>query len=147
MNRRAFTQFLAISGVAPLGWAEGALNMPVALTAGRPLDSTLSLPVPSFKPGRRIESASAVLLPFTDRDQIDWESFGNLLERTWIAGLTPAVNMDTGYVNLLTSEERGSVLAYTRDHSQGRRFIAGAFIEAQASPDTILVGYSPRFRN
>lgn len=96
MNRRAFTQFLAISGLAPLGWAEGALNMPVALTAGRPLDSTLSLPVPSFKPGRRIESASAVLLPFADRDQIDWESFGNLLERTWIAGLTPAVNMDTG---------------------------------------------------
>ena len=26
MNRRAFTQFLAISGLAPLGWAEGALK-------------------------------------------------------------------------------------------------------------------------
>src|SRR5438552_11865794 len=37
--------------------------------------------------------------------------------------------MDTGYVNLLTAEERGRVLAYTRDRSQGRRFIAGAFIE------------------
>ena len=35
------------------------------------------------------------------------------------------------YVNLLTTEERGSVLAYTRDHSQGRRFIAGAFFEGE----------------
>lgn len=131
MNRRAFTQLLAIGGVAPLGWAEGALNTAIALTAARPPDSTLSFPVPSFKPGRRIESASAVLLPFTDRDQIDWEGFTSLLERTWTAGLTPAVNMDTGYVNLLTTEERGSVLAQTRDHSRGRRFIAGAFIEGE----------------
>jgi dihydrodipicolinate synthase/N-acetylneuraminate lyase len=37
--------------------------------------------------------------------------------------------MDTGYVNLLTAEERGRVLVYTRERSQGRRFIAGAFIE------------------
>src|SRR5208283_3971776 len=55
--------------------------------------------------------------------------FSSLLERTWAAALTPAINMDTGYVNLLTPEERGRVLAYTRDHSQGRRFIAGASIE------------------
>jgi 4-hydroxy-tetrahydrodipicolinate synthase len=82
-----------------------------------------------LKPGRRIEGASAVLLPFTVRDEIDCDSFGNLLDRTWAAGLTPAVNMDTGYVNLLTPEERGRALTYTHDHAQGRRFIAGAFIE------------------
>ena len=43
--------------------------------------------------------------------------------------MTPAVNMDTGYVNLLTTEERDRVLAYTHDRSLGRKFIAGAFIE------------------
>jgi dihydrodipicolinate synthase/N-acetylneuraminate lyase len=129
MNRRSFAQLLAMSGVAPLGWVEKALGSTIASIAAHTSDSTLSVPVPSLKPGRRIEGASAVLLPFTVRDEIDWGSFTSLLERTWAAALTPAVNMDTGYVNLLTPEERGRVLAYTGDHSQGRRFIAGAFIE------------------
>ncbi|HEV3139792.1 MAG TPA: dihydrodipicolinate synthase family protein [Vicinamibacterales bacterium] len=70
-----------------------------------------------------------MLLPFTSGDAIDWESFGCLLDRTWTAGLTPAVNMDTGYVHLLTADERARVLAFTRDRSSGRRFVGGAFIE------------------
>ena len=86
-------------------------------------------PVPALRPGRAIEGISAVLLPFLRDDDIDWTSFRALLESTWQAGLTPAVNMDTGYVHLLTKAERTRVLAETRDAAAGRRFVAGAFIE------------------
>jgi dihydrodipicolinate synthase/N-acetylneuraminate lyase len=75
---------------------------------------------------------SAVLLPFTAGDRPDWEHFRRLLDRTWAAGLTPAVNMDTGYVNLLTPEERRSALDAAREVAAGRRFVAGAFIEGDS---------------
>jgi hypothetical protein len=52
--------------------------------------------VPPLVPGRSIEGNSAVLLPFLADDRPDWNGFRALLERTWAAGLTPAVNMDTG---------------------------------------------------
>jgi dihydrodipicolinate synthase/N-acetylneuraminate lyase len=87
------------------------------------------VPVPSIVPGRVIEGISAVLLPFGDDDRPDWESFRRLLDDTWKVGLTPAVNMDTGYVHLLSSDERSRVLQETRDVAAGRRFVAGAFIE------------------
>ena len=57
--------------------------------------------VPPLRPGRRIDGISAVLLPFTRAGAPDWDGFRRLLHRTWAAGLTPAVNMDTGYVHLL----------------------------------------------
>jgi len=88
--------------------------------------------VPPLRPGRQIEGISAVLLPFTDRDKIDWDGFGSLIDRTWAAGLTPAVNMDTGYVHLLSAESRTRVTMFTRDRARGRRFVAGAFIEDAA---------------
>jgi dihydrodipicolinate synthase/N-acetylneuraminate lyase len=86
---------------------------------------------PGLQPGRTIEGISAVLLPFTDDGRIDWDGFRTLVERTWTAGLTPAVNMDTGYVNLLAASERAQVLAETRSLAAGRRFVAGAFIEGE----------------
>jgi dihydrodipicolinate synthase/N-acetylneuraminate lyase len=85
--------------------------------------------IPTLKPGRSIDGVSAVLLPYTSDDRPDWEGFRSLLERTWTAGLTPAVNMDTGYVNLLTVDERARVLALTSEVARRRRFVAGAFIE------------------
>ncbi len=90
--------------------------------------------MPALEPRRHIEGISAVLLPFTADDRPDWDGFGRLLERTWAAGLTPAVNMDTGYVNLLTDAERARVLAETRDAAHGRPFVAGAFIEGDPRP-------------
>ena len=87
--------------------------------------------VPPLIPGRHIEGNSAVLLPYANDDQPDWESFRRLLDRTWAAGLTPAVNMDTGYVNLLTPAERQRVLSETTEVGHGRPFIAGAFIEGE----------------
>jgi dihydrodipicolinate synthase/N-acetylneuraminate lyase len=85
--------------------------------------------IPVLKPGRAIDGISAVLLPYLPDDRPDWESFRALLDRTWAAGLRPAVNMDTGYVNLLSPAERARVLAETMEVGSGRPFVAGAFIE------------------
>ena len=84
-----------------------------------------------MKPGRPIEGISAVLLPFTAEDRPDWAGFRGLLERTWGAGLTPAVNMDTGYVHLLSADERRHALEEAGEMAAGRRFVAGAFIEGR----------------
>jgi len=88
--------------------------------------------IPALQPGRAIEGMSAVLLPYLPDARPDWESFRALLDRTWTAGLTPAVNMDTGYVNFLSSAERARVLAETAEVGAGRRFVAGAFIEGDS---------------
>jgi dihydrodipicolinate synthase/N-acetylneuraminate lyase len=96
--------------------------------------SAEGLGIPSLRPGRRIEGISAVLLPFGADDRPDWESFRRLLERTWAAGLTPAVNMDTGYVNLLAAAERERALGEAAEVAGGRPFVAGAFIEEEHGP-------------
>ena len=82
--------------------------------------------IPPMRMGRTIEGISAVLLPFTRDDTPDWEGFRRLLDRTWRAGLTPAVNMDTSYVNLLTADERRRALAEASEVAAGRRFVRAA---------------------
>ena len=59
---------------------------------------------------------------------IDWPAFRAHVARTAEAGLTPAVNMDTGYVNLLDDATRVRVLDATRAALAGRPFVAGAFV-------------------
>jgi dihydrodipicolinate synthase/N-acetylneuraminate lyase len=82
-----------------------------------------------ISPGREIEGIAAVLLPYTPAGVPDWLDFGRLLNWTLDAGLAPAVNMDTGYVHLLSRDERREVLRVTQSVAAGRRFVAGAFIE------------------
>lgn len=94
--------------------------------------------IPSLVTRRRIEGISAVLLPFDEAGGIDWAGFRTLVDRTWAAGLTPAVNMDTGYVNLLSAAERARVLAETAALAAGRRFVAGAFIEGEGGDPVAL---------
>src|SRR5205807_174212 len=53
------------------------------------------------QPGRTITGMAAMLLPFTASGQIAEDAYAALLQEAVAAGLTPAVNMDTGYVNLL----------------------------------------------
>ena len=62
------------------------------------------------RPRRELHGCSAVLLPFTRDGAIDWSGFARLLERTVRAGLTPAVNMDTGFGPQLSPGERTAVL-------------------------------------
>jgi dihydrodipicolinate synthase/N-acetylneuraminate lyase len=90
---------------------------------------------------RPIDGISALLLPYRPDEQPDWASYAEDLERTASAGLRPAVNMDTGYVHLLSGDERAEVLRVTAHTLAGRPFVAGAFIEGQAGerrPDELV---------
>lgn len=82
------------------------------------------------RPGRKIEGISAVLLPYRRDGEIDEAGFRRHLRRTAAAGLGLAVNMDTGYIDLLTAEEKQRVLAWTsevlRDGGFEQAFVAGA---------------------
>lgn len=86
-----------------------------------------SHPVAKIQRRRTIRGMSAVLLPMTHTGDIDWTSFRSLLERTVAAGLIPAVNMDTGYVQFLDESERLRVLESTRS-VVGEGFVAGAHV-------------------
>jgi dihydrodipicolinate synthase/N-acetylneuraminate lyase len=88
-------------------------------------------PVEMIRRGRKITGMSAILLPMTDQHTVDWDGFSAHVARTSAAGLTPAVNMDTGYVNLLTPELRTDVLKRTREALGDGAFVAGAFVPAQ----------------
>lgn len=74
---------------------------------------------------------AAVLLPFTASGEIAEDAYAACLQDTVRAGLTPAVNMDTGYVDLLTDSEKERVLRLAQGALGGAPFVAGAYIEGQ----------------
>lgn len=82
-------------------------------------------------PNRKIEGHSAILLPFTPNGAVDWDAFCAHIARTAAAGLTPAVNMDTGYANLIDEKIRVEVLRRTQETLSGSDFTAGAFVLSQ----------------
>ncbi len=89
--------------------------------------SSLS-PIPMLRPRRKITGMSAVLLPFLATGEIDWGSLRAQIRRTQAAGLVPAVNMDTGYANLIDEAVREQILVATREELGGSPFVAGAFV-------------------
>lgn len=82
---------------------------------------------------------SAILLPFTTSGAVDWDGFEAHVDRTLAAGLAPAVNMDTGYVQAIDPTVRTEVLRITGAACAGRRFVAGAFV-ADAPGDPFDAG-------
>lgn len=84
-------------------------------------------PFDLLRPRRAITGMAAVLLPFAD-GAVDWAGFERLLGETASAGLTAAVNMDTGYVHLLDDATRIEVLDRTSALLGGAPFVAGAFV-------------------
>lgn len=83
-----------------------------------------------IRPGRKIHGIAAALLPFNADGSIAEEDFARHLLATQSAGLVNAVNMDTGYANLLTDAEKERVLRLTREVLGPKaEFVAGAFIE------------------
>ncbi len=70
---------------------------------------------------------SAVLVPYTAGGEIDWPAVEAHVVRTVEAGLTPAVNMDTGYVQLLPPADRTRVLDLAAELAPAG-FVAGAFV-------------------
>ena len=87
----------------------------------------MNQPTPALRPRRRITGMSAILLPFHDTGAVDWAAFDAHVLRTSEAGLTPAVNMDTGYVQLLDDATATQVLDRTAALTGGQ-FVAGAFV-------------------
>jgi dihydrodipicolinate synthase/N-acetylneuraminate lyase len=85
-------------------------------------------PIRLLRPRRRIAGASAILLPFESGGAVDWPGFTGQVRRTSEAGLTPSVNMDTGYANLIDDGLRLEVLRRTSEVLDGRPFLAGAFV-------------------
>ena len=86
-------------------------------------------PISLIKPRRKITGVSAILLPFDAHGLVDWGGFAAHVVRTAESGLIPAVNMDTGYVNLIDAETRTMVLKRTRQVLSGKEFVAGAYVD------------------
>jgi dihydrodipicolinate synthase/N-acetylneuraminate lyase len=93
-----------------------------------------------IQPGRTIAGMSAVLLPFTAEGAIDWDATEAHIDRTVAAGLTPAVNMDTGYVQLLDADQQDDVLARAAVLARDR-FVAGVYVADQPGAAFDLDGY------
>ena len=105
--------------------------------------STVQIGMMPQKTGRRIHGISAILLPIADRSNgdsggdsggelcIDWRGFEDHVTRTIEAGLVPAINMDTGYANLISEEVRGEALERTSQIVAGGNFVAGAYVADQ----------------
>lgn len=70
---------------------------------------------------------SAVLLLHGSDGLIDWDATEAHIARTHAAGLTPGVNMDTGYVQTLDAATVARVLDLAHDVTGGN-FVAGAFV-------------------
>jgi dihydrodipicolinate synthase/N-acetylneuraminate lyase len=82
---------------------------------------------------QKVRGIAAALLPYERDGRVAVEAFKKHLVATAKAGLENAVNMDTGYVNLLTEEEKLSVLEWTREAlGKDVPFVAGAYIERQS---------------
>ncbi len=88
-------------------------------------------PFSLLQPKREITGISAVLLPFLETGEIDWENWEQHLARTISAGLIPAVNMDTGFVDKLSRKQRNHVLARANTIVGRSAWVAGAFVDAQ----------------
>lgn len=98
-------------------------------------------PLMMIRQRRQITGMSAILLPFHESGDVDWEGFAAHVVRTAEAGLKPAVNMDTGYVHLLDEPTRRAVLARTRDVLGGWPFAAGVFIDDRPGDPLNLEAY------
>lgn len=82
---------------------------------------------PPLRPGRTITGMSAILLPVDESGRPDWDGFSAHVARTHAAGLWPAVNMDTGYAQLIDEATRTMALDLSAELTGGR-FVAGAYV-------------------
>lgn len=85
-------------------------------------------PVQMLRPRRAIVGMSAILLPFQEDGAIDWKGFAAHVQRTADAGLVPAINMDTGFGNLIDSSTKIDAMRIACDILGGREYVAGAFV-------------------
>ena len=101
----------------------------VARNTKNVVDAEALDPVALIRPRRCIRGISAILLPFQENGDPDWPNFSAHVQRTVAAGLAPAVNMDTGFGNLIDDATRTRALELTRAVTED--FVAGAFVGDQ----------------
>jgi len=94
-----------------------------------------------LSPRRKITGISAILLPYKQGGEVDWNGFDAHLIRTLGAGLVPAVNMDTGYGNLIDDSVREEVLLRTQQITDGRFFVAGVFVRDRSNDQFSMEPY------
>jgi 4-hydroxy-tetrahydrodipicolinate synthase len=83
-----------------------------------------------IRTGRKVTGIAATLLPFNRDGTVAEDDFVRHVQATARAGLANAVNMDTGYANLIADADKDRVLRWTREAlGPGVEFVAGAFIE------------------
>jgi dihydrodipicolinate synthase/N-acetylneuraminate lyase len=93
------------------------------MTTSPPID-----PAALLRPRRTIRGMSAILLPFRSDLSVDWDAFAAHVARTHAAGIAPAVNMDTGYVQLIDDATRRQALAIARETVGSGEIVAGACV-------------------
>jgi dihydrodipicolinate synthase/N-acetylneuraminate lyase len=96
--------------------------------------------IPATTGPRRVTGMAAVLLPYRGDGTIDWPAFEGHVARTAAAGLVAAVNMDTGYVQLLGDDDRRRVLEIAAEVCAGD-FVAGAYVADVPGASFDLDGY------
>jgi dihydrodipicolinate synthase/N-acetylneuraminate lyase len=94
------------------------------------MTATMSIdPASLVRPRRVITGMSAILLPMKADLTVDWEGFAAHVARTSAAGITPAINMDTGYVQLIDDATRRQTLRIARDAvGPNGKLVAGACV-------------------
>ena len=102
-------------------------------------------PAPLVQRGRPIQGISAILLPYGADGQVDWLAFSRHVSRTVAAGITPAINMDTGYVQLLDDATRGQALRVAREAVPAGELVAGACVVDQPGAAFDQDGYRRQF--
>jgi dihydrodipicolinate synthase/N-acetylneuraminate lyase len=111
------------------------------MTAPPPADPPFDL----LRTRRPILGMSAVLLPCAPDGTVDWTSFEALLARTADAGLVPAVNMDTGYVNLIDEPTQDEVIRIARATlGPAAPLVVGAFVADEPGASLDLDRYRAR---
>ncbi len=95
-------------------------------------NQTIAALIERKKQRRRVQGIAACLLPYQSEGKIAVDAFQRHLLATHRAGLMNAINMDTGYVNLLTDSEKQQVLRWTRECIGNEiPFVAGVYVEGQ----------------
>jgi dihydrodipicolinate synthase/N-acetylneuraminate lyase len=98
-------------------------------------------PLTLLMPRRKLWGISAILLPFHKNGDINWASFVAHVRRTQEAGLTPAINMDTGFGPFLSEAEKQQALELTRAELGGKDFVAGVFVADKPGAPLDLESY------
>lgn len=94
-----------------------------------------------IRPRRTITGMSAILLPFAPDGSVDWVGFEAHVLRTLDAGLVPAINMDTGFVQIIDAETRATALTIASTACAGRRFVGGVYVADQRNDSFNLAAY------